>query len=369
MCTWVDDMMRTMVVVGTRPEVIKMAPVVKALQAHRHDFVFVHSGQHHDFNLSVQFIEELGLPPPDYSLSVRATFPAAQTGRMMITVEKVIRKAKPDLLLIEGDTNTMLAAALAGFKQDIPVGHVEAGLRSYDFRMPEEHNRRMVDHASTYLFAPTEKARRNLADENVWGKTYVTGNTIIDAITEHISLAEKKSTITGKLKFREYALATVHRTENVDDPLVLRNFVEAFVDSPVPIVFSVHPRTKKRLRQYGMWKELFISENLQLFPPLGYLDFLLLMRNCSFILTDSGGLQEEATAPSIRKPVLVMRLSTERPEAVEEGFAQVVGTRKEDILAAINRLSERGISLPSESPYGDGHAGERIVAILEEEKL
>lgn len=356
-----------LIVVGTRPEVIKMAPVVRALQKHRCNFTFVHSGQHHDYNLSLQFIEELGLPKPDYSLKVREMSPAAQTGRMMITVERVVKKEKPRLMLIEGDTNTILATALAGLKQNVPVGHVEAGLRSYDLRMPEEHNRRMVDQASTYLFAPTEKAKENIIRENVWGEIYVTGNTVIDAVLQHFPLAEKKSRIMEQVKFEGYALATAHRMENVDDSRVLRNFVEAFMESPIPIVYPIHPRTKKRLRQYNMWRKISSSENVQILPPVGYFDFLLLMKNCKLILTDSGGLQEEATAPPIRKPVLVMRLSTERPEAVEAGFAKVAGTERENILTAVTEILKEKVELPIESPFGDGDAGEKIAQIVKRE--
>ena len=355
-----------LIVVGTRPEVVKMAPVIRALEKRGQSFIFVHSGQHYDYDLSLQFIEELGLPKPNYSLKVRERSPAAQTGRMMITVEGVIKKEKPRLMLIEGDTNTILAAALAGLKQNVPVGHVEAGLRSYDLRMPEEHNRRMVDHASTYLFAPTKKAKENVIRENVWGKIYVTGNTVIDAVSHHVPLAEKKSRIMEQVKFEEYALATAHRMENVDDPRVLRNFVEAFMKSPIPIVYPIHPRTKKRLRQYNMWRKISSSENVQIFPPLGYFDFLMLMKNCELILTDSGGLQEEATAPAIRKPILVLRLSTERPEAVEAGFAKVVGIEKDNIVTAINEILKRKVKLPIISPFGDGNASKKIARIVEE---
>jgi len=358
-------MKNVMVVVGTRPEVIKMAPIIRALQKHRQPFTFVHSGQHYDYNLSLQFIEELELPKPNYSLKVRERSPAAQTGRMMITLEKVIKKEKPRLMLIEGDTNTILATALAALKQNIPVGHVEAGLRSCDFRMPEEHNRRIVDHVSDYLFAPTEKAKQNLIHENVRGKIYVTGNTVIDAVIQHIPLAEKKSRIMEQVMFRNYALATSHRRENVDDPQVVRNFVEAFTESIIPIVFSIHPRTRKRLRQYNLWRKLSSSENVQILSPLGYFGFLLLMKNCELILTDSGGLQEEATALPIRKPVVVMRLSTERPEAVDAGFARVVGTEKDSILAAIDEIANEKANLPVKSPFGDGNAGEKIARIVE----
>jgi len=203
--------------------------------------------------------------------------------------------------------------------------------------------------------------------ENVWGQIYVTGNTVIDAVIQHMALAEKRSTILEELEYDEYALATAHRAENVDDPKVLKSFVEAFLEAPVPVVFSVHPRTENRLRQHGMWDELLTSDNVQILPPAGYLDFLMLMRNCEMILTDSGGLQEEGTAPPIRKKVLVMRISTERPEAVEAGFARVVGTEKGSILRAIGEDLEEKKGVPLRSPYGNGDAGQKIAQIVEKE--
>lgn len=360
-------MTEIMVVMGTRPEVIKMAPVVRALQKFGQKFTFVHSGQHYDYNLSIKFIGELELPEPDYGLIVREQSPAAQSGRMMITLEKVVKKEKPGLMLIEGDTNTVLAAALTALKQGVPVGHVEAGLRSYDWRMPEEHNRRIVDHVSSYLFAPTSKAKENLMQESVWGRVHVTGNPVVDAVMQHLPLAERKSRITEQVRRGDYALVTAHRAENVDDPKVLRNFVDAFTELPIPVVFPLHPRTKKRLRQYKMWKKISSSENVEILPPLGYFDFLVLMKNCKLILTDSGGLQEEATAPPIRKPVLVLRLSTERPEAVEAGFAKVVGVEKDKILSATGEALSTKAALPAKSPFGDGDAGEKIARIAIEE--
>lgn len=353
-----------MIVVGTRPEVIKMASVIKALRKHKQSFTFVHSGQHYDYNLSLQFIEELGLPKPDHSLRVRPSSPATQTGSIMVSLDKVYKRERPKLVLIQGDTDTMLAAALTAFKRNIPVGHIEAGLRSYDWRMPEEHNRRMVDHASAYLFAPTKKARENLVHESVWGKIYVTGNTVIDAIILHTKIAERKSSILGQGIPKEYALITTHRAENVDNPNVLGSFVDAFIHLPIPTVFPVHPRTKKRLRQYGMWRRLSSSKNVHLLPPMGYFDFLMLMKNCKLILTDSGGLQEEATAPPIRKPVLVLRLSTERPEAIEAGFTKVVGVKSRDIISAVDEVLGARKKLPMTSPFGDGKAGEKIVKIV-----
>jgi len=356
-----------MLIAGTRPEIIKMAPIVKAFQNNSIPFVFVHCGQHYDYNMSQQFIEELGLPEPDYGFKIKVYSPCVQTSRIIMILGRLMEKVKPRLVLVEGDTNGVLASALAAVKLDVPVGHVEAGLRSFDLRMPEEHNRRLVDHASTYLFAPTDRARKNLERESVWGKIYVTGNTVIDAVMQHLPIAEKKSTILEKIRFKEFALVTAHRTENVDDPVVLRNLVESFVEAPVPIVYPLHPRTRKRLRQHKLWRNFVSAENVQILPPLGYFDFLLLMKGCRMIITDSGGLQEEATAPNLRKPVLVTRLSTERPEAVENGFAKVVGVDKHGILDAIERTLEGKFDFPQFSPYGDGNAGSKIVGIVLEE--
>jgi len=352
------------IIVGTRPEIIKMAPVIRALKEQSQPYVFVHCGQHYDYNMSQQFIDELELPKPDYGFKVKAYSPGLQTGRILTIVERVAKKVKPRVVLVEGDTNGVLASALAAVKLNVLVGHVEAGLRSFDLRMPEEHNRRLVDHLSKYLFTPTEIARKNLERENVWGNIYVTGNTVIDAVIQHMPLAERKSSIMDRIRFRRFALVTAHRAENVDDSAVLKNFVEAFAEAPIPVVYPLHPRTKKRLRQQKMWKKLSKTENVHLLPPLGYFDFLVLMKNCEMIITDSGGIQEEATAPSIRKPVLVIRLSTERPEAVEAGFAKLVGVEKHNILTAMEQTLNEEERLPKTSPYGNGTAAEKIVDIL-----
>lgn len=353
-----------MIIVGTRPEVIKMAPVIRALQKQGQEFTFVYSGQHYDYTLSLQFIEELGLPQPTYSLKLQHSSLGHQTGRMLIDLGRIMEKEKPKLLLVEGDTNSVLAAALAANKQRVLIGHVEAGLRSFDLRMPEEHNRCMVDHISDYLFAPTQGAKRNLKRENVWGSIYITGNTVIDAVFQHLPIAEKNSRILEKVKFEEYALVTIHRAENVDDLEVLKNFVDSFVEAPIPIVLPIHPRTEKRLRHFNLWKKLSFSNNVQLFPPVGYFDLLILMKNSKMVLTDSGGLQEEATAPVMRKVVLVLRLSTERPEAVEAGFAKIVGVKQEGILEAIKNVTNEKQDLPKVSPFGDGTSGKKISEIV-----
>lgn len=360
-------MKAVMVVVGTRPEIVKMAPVLRALRKSKTASVFVHCGQHYDYNMSQKFIEDLELPTPDYGYKLRAYSQGTQTARIITRMERLLKDTLPRIVLVEGDTNGVLATALAAVKLGIPVGHVEAGLRSFDLRMPEEHNRRLTDHISAYLFAPTETAENNLRKENVWGKIYVTGNTVIDAVIQHLPIAEKKSKILEQIRFKKFALATAHRAENVDDLKVLKNFIEAFAEAPIPVVYPMHPRTKKRLRQNKIFSKIKSLKNLQILPPLGYLDFLVLMKECEMIVTDSGGIQEEATAPCIRKPVLVIRLSTERPEAVKAGFAEVVGTEKEKIVKTMKITLEHRKELPTVSPYGGGDAAEKIVDIIKKE--
>jgi UDP-N-acetylglucosamine 2-epimerase (non-hydrolysing) len=355
------------VVVGTRPEIIKMAPVIRALKESKIPLIFVHCGQHYDYNMSQQFIDDLELPKPDHEYRLKAYSQGAQTARIITDIEQLLEKTLPSVVLVEGDTNGVLATSIAAVKLGTPIGHVEAGLRSFDLRMPEEHNRRLTDHISTYLFAPTSTAIDNLKRENVWGKIYLTGNTVIDAVVQHLPIAEKRSHILEKVDFKEFALATAHRAENVDDLDVLKNFMEAFAEAPMPVVYPMHPRTKKRLRENKAYQKIKKSQNLQILPPLGYLDFLVLMKRCRMLVTDSGGIQEEATAPCIRKPVLVIRLSTERPEAVDAGFAQVVGVRKREILKAMKMTIEHPKRLPRKSPYGDGDSAEKIVEIIKEQ--
>jgi len=361
--------MSVLVVVGTRPEIIKMAPIIKELERRGVDFVFVHTGQHYDYEMSQSFLEELGLPKPHETFVLENSNPSAQIGEMMIKLERFLgglRGRRPKVMLIQGDTNTMLAAGLTALKLGIRIGHVEAGLRSFDWRMPEEHNRRMIDHVSHYLFAPTEVAKRNLLEEHVWGEVFVTGNTVIDAVDTYFDkVKEVEDRVLEQVKFDEYALVTFHRAENVDDPQVLRDFVRILKRSPIPLVFPLHPRTKRRLQEYGMWGEVEGIDHLRLLPPQGYFNFLALMRGCRVVMTDSGGLQEEATHPKIRKPVLVLRSSTERPEAVIHGFARVVGTNPVVVLAELEKILREEVKLPDRSPFGDGKAAPRIVDVVE----
>lgn len=350
------------VIVGTRPELIKMAPVLRALRAKGARPLFVHTGQHYDENMSEVFLRDLSLPSVDAFLKVGSGSQAKQTADAMVRIEEYLLAENVRTVLVQGDTNTVLAGALVAAKLNLHVGHVEAGLRSYDLRMPEEHNRVVADHLSSMLFAPTEATARILREEKVRGAIHMTGNTVIDAVDAHAAVASTRATV--RPPPGEYALVTAHRAENVDDPGVLREFVRVFTESPIPVVYPIHPRTVKRLHEMGLHDALTRSGNVTLLPPQGYFDFLHLMQRCRVILTDSGGIQEEATASAIRKPVLVLRTSTERPEAVDAGFATIVGTKADDVLAALRRELASPRDLKRESPFGDGHAGERIAGAV-----
>lgn len=357
--------MSVAIIVGTRPEIIKMAPIVFELQKHSIPFNLIHTGQHYDELLSEIFFEELGLPKPDCFLGVGSGTQAEQTAKAMVAIEKELLASEPSVVLVQGDTNTVLAGALAATKAGFKVGHVEAGLRSYDLRMPEEYNRRLTDHICAYLFAPTEMAVDNLKKESVQGKIFVTGNTVIDSCNRYSQIAEKKSTILSRIRFQKFCLATAHRAENVDDPVVLRNFIDAFDRCPIPVVYPVHPRTRKALVTYELGDKAERSNNIQLLDPIGYFDMLMLLKHCEFVMTDSGGIQEEVTAPSINKKVFVLRLSTERPEAVKSGHAIVVGTNPDTILREVSNYVIEGTIPPSKSnPYGSGDAAIKTIDYL-----
>ncbi len=316
--------MKYFVIAGTRPEIIKIAPVITNLQNLKLDFSFVLTGQHYDHELSKQMIADLNLPLPDLDINLNTSSPASQIAEIMTNLEPLMKQDSKSVVLVQGDTNSVLSASLTAVKAGIPIGHIEAGLRSYDWRMPEEHNRRMVDHISNILFAPTEQDKMNLVKERVYGSVYVTGNTIIDAVKEHLPIAEKHSNILENIKNQEFILTTLHRSENVDNKERLFSIIKALIESKMYILFPIHPRTNKRLKEFGIFEKVHSAENIQIVPPLGYLDFLVLMKNSKFIITDSGGIQEEATAPNISKRILIIRNSTERPEAIQCGAAKLV---------------------------------------------
>jgi len=350
------------VVLGTRPEIIKMSPLIREFKKRGVDHDVVHSGQHYDDNVSNIFFRELELEEPELYLGVGSGSQGEQTGEALMKLEKAFKDLDTDLVLVQGDTNTVLAGALAAVKMGLTVGHIEAGLRSYDYRMPEEYNRRLADHSSHLLFAPTEVNRRILESEDVWGEIHVTGNTVIDACIQNLAIAEKKAELDFEVP-EEFILLTAHRAENVDDPEVQENFIEAFKKIELPIIYPIHPRAEEMFKIHGNLKMLKEIDGMKLVPPQGYLEFLLLMKKSELIMTDSGGIQEEATAPNIRKKVFVLRDSTERPEAVDAGYCTVVGTDSDDIIDSVKNFQKEDWK-PKECPYGDGKAAERIVDVI-----
>jgi len=351
-----------LVVAGTRPEIVKMGPVITELERTSTPYVFLNSGQHYDFELSQLFIQELGLPEPNINLRLSASNPSEQIAEMILKISRIIRNTRPTLVAVQGDTNTVLATALAANREGAKVAHVEAGLRSYDLRMPEEYNRRLADHLSDVLFAPTHHNKQTLLGEKVCGRIEITGNTVVDAIQQYWHLAQNESI---DFPYESYILATIHRAENVDSKDVLREFVRVFKEAPFPVVLPLHPRTKKRLKQFGLWRRLIgDGSQVQVLKPVGYLRFLRLMKYCTCILTDSGGVQEEVTSPLIRKRFVLMRISTERPEAVKAGFGVVAGCKAAVILRELGRVVTMKKPPPARSPYGDGRASRRICTYL-----
>lgn len=319
-------------------------------------FRFIQIEQHTDKSMAENFLKELELKP-DKKIKIKHKNQFSQIATIIERFGEYLQNEKPAMLLIEGDTNTVLATAIAANKSGVPIGHIEAGLRSYDRRTPEEHNRRLVDHLSDILFAPTQTARLNLEKEGIFDNVFVTGNPIIDAVKMFMPSRIKRRFLLPN----EYGLATIHRAENVDNPETLMNLLEAFNRSVIPIVAIKHPRTADRIIRFDLTGEAY-NKNIRWIPPCGYGETLGLMRCSELILTDSGGIQEEITAPVIRKFALVLRDKTERPEAVAHGFAKVVGTKPNDILLEIEKFSLRTPVLPNISPYGFGGSAQLIAS-------
>lgn len=353
--------MKIATIVGARPQFIKMAPVSRELRKH-FDEIIIHTGQHYDYEMDRIFFEQLSIPEPDYYLGVGSGSHGYQTGEMLKKIEDVLAKENPDLVLVYGDTNSTLAGALAAVKLHIKVAHVEAGLRSFDKKMPEEVNRVLTDHVSDYLFAPTETAVKNLYNEGIKEGVYLTGDVMYDAMLYNIKIAERKSKILDELglKPKEYLLATVHRAENTDNKKNLENIVEAFIESEELIVFPAHPRTVKFLKSYGVYERLKKAENVLLIKPVGYLDMLVLEKNAKKILTDSGGVQKEAYF--LKVPCITLRKRTEWVETVSDGWNVLVGADKEKILAAIKKFEPREKAYAYR--FGEGNAHEKIINIL-----
>jgi len=355
--------MKFSIILGTRPEIIKLSPIIRVCERLSLDYFILHTGQHYSYTMDQVFFEQLELPEAKYNLDVGSGTHAEQTGKMLIGIEKVLQKEDPDVVLVEGDTNTVLAGALAAVKLGISVGHVEAGLRSYDRGMPEEINRILADHSSDYLFAPTEKSKQILLGEGISEeKIFVTGNTVVDAVFQNSEISKSKRNVLDYLGLNgsEYVLATVHRQENVDNERRLRGIVEGLEKTRelgFDVVYPVHPRARKRLKTFGVK-----PNGLRLVEPLDYLSFLQLESNARLVLTDSGGVQEEACILGV--PCVTLRDNTERPETLEVGANVLAGTNPCEIVDKVKLMLDHRDSW--ENPFGDGDAGGRIVRLLME---
>ncbi len=354
-------------VVGGRPNFPKIAPILEAMaEVPGMRSLLVHTGQHYDHEMSRIFFEDLKIPEPDFFLGVGSGTHAQQTAKVMVEFEKVLEKERPDLVVVVGDVNSTLACALVAAKLLVPVAHVEAGLRSFDRTMPEEINRILTDHLSEYLFTTSSDADANLLREGIpAGKIHLTGNVMIDTLRNSEPLARARNAAESlDLKRGGYAVLTLHRPSNVDDPKAFAQILDGLEKILVrlPIVFPVHPRSRKRITEFGFDSRIERLGHFKLCAPLGYLTFLSLMLDSRFVMTDSGGIQEETTALGI--PCLTLRENTERPVTVEVGTNNIVGTRPERIVAEAMRVLDgtaRGGSTP---PLWDGRAAARIVDIL-----
>ncbi len=385
--------MKIITIVGARPQFIKAAAVSRAIQAfnRRHrsfgrpsskkqiQEILVHTGQHYDYLMDRVFFEELELPKPDYHLGVGSGSHARQTGMMLERIETVLKKEKPEVVIVYGDTNSTLSGALAAVKLNIPVAHVEAGLRSYNRAMPEEINRLLTDHLSTFLFCPTKQAVENLLKEGIKdGEDKVVkkvGDVMYDSILYYSELAEKKSTIlqdlglllpktlNSKLITPNYYLATLHRAENTDNPKRLKSILKALneIGKDVPVILPLHPRTKKMMKTYHLFSE---TQGIKLIDPVSYLDMLKLEKNAKAILTDSGGVQKEAYWFGV--PCFTLRDETEWVETIQSGWNILVGSETKRIVEGVRHEKIKKRHSKNRWIFGDGKASEKIVRIIME---
>lgn len=351
-------MQKVAIILGTRPEIIKMSPIIRRLEGINH--FILHTGQHYSYNMDKIFFEQLGIPIPKYNINTKSGTNGEQTGKMLINIEKILIGERPDIVLVEGDTNSVLAGALAASKLRIKIGHVEAGLRSCDRTMPEEINRILTDHCSDYLFAPTEVSKQVLLNEGIEKeKIFVTGNTIVDAIYQNLKNVNEQSSNLLKICGEAYFLVTIHRQENVDDIAKFKDILIGLKKVKdyfqVPIIYPIHPRSKE------MIKKLNINLDwIRIIDPVDYLSFLYLESKAKLILTDSGGVQEESCILGV--PCVTLRDNTERPETLTAGSNILAGTDQEQILRCAVIMLKR--KKDWNNPFGDGNSGKRIVDIL-----
>jgi UDP-N-acetylglucosamine 2-epimerase (non-hydrolysing) len=339
-----------------------MAPIIKECIHLGVEFFIVHSGQHYSFDMDRVFFEQLAIPQPDFKLEVGSATHAVQTAKIMIGIENVISKNEPDFVLVEGDTNTVLATAIAATKLHVKIGHVEAGLRSQDKQMPEEINRILTDHCSDLLFAPTEYNRTTLHREGILHEiVFVTGNTIVDALYQNLEISKNSSNILEELGLspNDYFLVTLHRQENVDDPVRLISIIQALESLPhkfnSPVIYPIHPRSEKMLQRFNI-----LRKDTRFVKPLDYFSFLQLEKNAKLILTDSGGVQEEACIMNV--PCVTLRDNTERVETVEIGANIIAGFTPSKISSCVEVMLRKRRDW--NNPFGDGKASTRIIEIL-----
>jgi UDP-N-acetylglucosamine 2-epimerase (non-hydrolysing) len=347
--------MKLAIVLGTRPEIIKMSPVIKECVKQKLDYFILHTGQHYSYNMDDIFFEQLMLPKPKYNLNVGSGSYSEEISRMRLGVGRIFEEEKPDIMLIEGDTNTCIAATIAAVRCGVMVGHIEAGLRSYYSGMPEEINRVIIDHFSTYLFAPTNNSLDNLLSEGIaWKKVFVVGNTIVDALKD-IKFGNDMANILG-YKQKEYALVTLHRQENVDNKYKLADIIKGLNQASevlnIPIIYPIHPRTKKMIERYNI-----DTGRIHIIEPPGYFNFVQLENGAKIIFTDSGGVQEEACVLGI--PCVTLRDNTERPETLEIDANMLAGSDK--IVECAKLMVDKS---GWEQPFGDGDTGVKIVDII-----
>lgn len=347
------------IILGTRPEIIKMSPIIRECQKQGLEYFILHTNQHFSPEMDEVFFEELMLPQPKYNLGIsNEKLHGAMTGKMMIDIEEALIKEKPGWVLVEGDTNTVLAGALAASKLKIKLGHIEAGLRSYDRDMPEELNRIVVDHLADALFCPTNGSANNAVGEGIdKARVFVTGNTVVDAVQQNLSIAEKSSA-PHNYKNSKYILLTMHRPGNVDQKAKLQKVVKSLEkvvdDLGAPILFPIHPRTKSALSRFNIKPD---PKKIQMINPVGYLEMLLMMKNAHLIITDSGGVQEEACI--LKVPCVTIRDNTERPETIEVGANILSKSDGSDLSDSVKKILQNEKSW--QNPYGNGDSAIQIL--------
>jgi UDP-N-acetylglucosamine 2-epimerase (non-hydrolysing) len=354
--------MKLAIILGTRPEIIKLSSTIRECQKTNTPYFILHTGQHYSYNMDKVFFQQLGLPHAKYNLDVGSGSHGQQTGKMLAGIEGILQKEKPTVVLVQGDTNTVLAGALAASKLQIKVGHIEAGLRSNDRNMPEEINRKVADHIADYLFAPTPQTAQILLGEGISkNKVFMVGNTVVDAIQQNLEIAKTKTSIIQQLNVEpgEFMLATSHRQENVDSKTRFQGIIEGLQavqrELDIPLIYPIHPRAKKMLNTFDI-----DTSDLTLTEPQDYLSFLILESKAKLVLTDSGGVQEETCILNV--PCITLRDNTERPETVAVGANILAGTNPKSILQATKTI----LSKPKawSNPFGDGTTAKQIIQIL-----